>query len=446
MAQLESGAAILAEAAAPVYVPARGQNRWWAHFEKGLVVEVSRDRRRRYPGLESSAPSTQRLYLNSEELGASASHVVDAGCGAGIGTCRLLGSFPKVTAIDLDPKALAFARQLAPRAAYRQANLETSLPANGAQIAYFLDVIGQLSHPDRALWLTSAQLRAPGLVVVAEPRASAQQRLEAPVLRSYSARSLHALLARCGYRVGRWVSDRGDWIFVVAEPTADEDPKQLRRAEQLLQNRELDRACELIRTLRTASYQPLRLEALLLEAEIEYERGNRGASAAALAEARELDEGDARPLAGLSRVALASGRPSRAVALGQQAATLDEGEVRAHLALALALESVGPETALGAWESAHSLVPSDPAIARGLCAAAVRSGNLELAIRTIRSLMVYPSQSEVGEHHLALGWLLAAHGETLAAAREVRVAERASVNVQSLVRLREALGAVEKPR
>src|SRR3954462_4802126 len=74
------------------------------------TLSVASCRARRYPGLGGDGPDTRAVYAGAAELLGSARHVVDFGCGSGMGAAELAGRFERVSALDSDLGAVRFAR------------------------------------------------------------------------------------------------------------------------------------------------------------------------------------------------------------------------------------------------------------------------------------------------------------------------------------------------
>jgi SAM-dependent methyltransferase len=169
----------------PQYVQGGRPTEIWAHFRSGIVLEASCDRVRHYPGLSGVAPATLSLYLRGDEFKTAASHVLDAGCGAGEGLRHLAARYRRVTGVDKDGKAVAFARQIASDAHAIQADLQApNLRCDPVQLAYVVDVLAHLEQPERTLWNLAQRMDGARALLVAEAKASAEQCLAPPARRA----------------------------------------------------------------------------------------------------------------------------------------------------------------------------------------------------------------------------------------------------------------------
>ncbi len=382
----------------PRYVRGSTRSEAWAHFHSGAVIPARVGRLRHYPGLAGEAPATLRYYRFATLCGSNVTHVVDAGCGAGEGLRYLSSAFLRATGVDNDPKALAFARQIAPEARHVQGDLVGVFRTDVAQMAVVVDVLGHLAAPEFALRLVAERLRQPGRLLVAEPRATPDQHLVAPARRAWSARTLHAVLVRGGWEVDDWLAQDGSFLVAVASPRRDPHLAALWNAEHQLLKGSHATSLAAVRQVRSSSWMPLRIEGLLLEARLELELGHRDAATAALSEARLIDAGDARATAGLSRMACLAGRIAEASSLAAEATVMDDADAASYCALALAQEGLESAGACSAWRTAHQLAPDDPAIVRHLCEHALVEKDLALAVTALERLSQYRARAGATTH------------------------------------------------
>src|SRR5262245_3569975 len=98
-----------------------------AQFPSGPALRVDRGRERRYPGLSGESPPTLSLYEEALRVLGGARRVLDAGCGAGMGSQLLCQSVPEVIAVDKSQLAVSFTRHLAPDARIHAADLMVPL-------------------------------------------------------------------------------------------------------------------------------------------------------------------------------------------------------------------------------------------------------------------------------------------------------------------------------
>jgi 2-polyprenyl-3-methyl-5-hydroxy-6-metoxy-1,4-benzoquinol methylase len=80
--------ALASPEAPPQYTPAARRGAFLASFTDGQSLEVEPGRARLYPGLRGEAPSMAAFYDAFADF-VGTGRVLDAGCGAGIGSARL---------------------------------------------------------------------------------------------------------------------------------------------------------------------------------------------------------------------------------------------------------------------------------------------------------------------------------------------------------------------
>jgi 2-polyprenyl-3-methyl-5-hydroxy-6-metoxy-1,4-benzoquinol methylase len=426
----------LADVREPTYVPSGRRGQLYAHFRSGLIVRAGRERVRSYPGLRGAAPPTLAIYEVLKQLPPS-THVLDLGSGAGIGTRRLTTHFDAVTAVDSSSEALAFAREYAPLARYVHTDACESLPDEEYGAVAIVDVLGHVASPELALVNLRSRLRHDAVVLVAEPRASTVQRLEAPARRAYSPAELVALLTRSGFVVKEWVMARGSFVSCLARVDRSEESANLCRGLACLRAGQLDAA---LAALSQATDGPhlVAIEAQLARAYIHLERRDGDASVRCFLRASELDPADARPTAGLAEIALRTRDIASAVRLSTTALSNDPTCAPAAHILALAAEELDPSQAVIAWQRAHDLAPDDLGTASGLAQAAVAQQNAKLAIRAYERLRSYGADHGV-DFNVTLAWLLIADGRSADAEMEARVAHAKAPHDAAVIELRRTL-------
>src|SRR5262249_53852986 len=125
----------------PRYSAGTRRGSFVANFADGASLEVEPSRARAYPGLRGEAPAMLPFYEAFAELIAKdqpGCRVLDAGCGSGTGSRRLLDRGLSVIAVDSDPTAIAFTNKHAPKAETLLADLthfSLKVPANAAILA-----------------------------------------------------------------------------------------------------------------------------------------------------------------------------------------------------------------------------------------------------------------------------------------------------------------------
>jgi Flp pilus assembly protein TadD len=160
--------------------------------------------------------------------------------------------------------------------------------------------------------------------------------------------------------------------------------------------------------------------------------------------ARELEPGDARPLAALSRIALLTGSAPDALKLALEAARLDPTEFEAACAVAIAAETVQHPDAFAAWRMAHALSPDDANVATELARSAAARNDYAFGINALERLRQYRERLDPALH-LTLAWLLLAEGRTRDAALEARLVSALTPNDPAVAELWAAIDQTGSP-
>lgn len=417
----------------PVYVPGQKTGEIWAHFASGVSVKACRNRTRSYPGLRSEAPPTQAFYAALTKLGAG-THVIDVGAGSGSGAQLLSETFDQVTAIESDAQAVAFAREVAPLARFVQADAGRPYTTAPADFAIVADVLGHVAHPHALLACLRPLLRDTATLLVAEPAAYVNQRLRFPVRRAFSPRALRSALTCAGYRVTSPLCETGTFSACLARPLRDAEADALVRGTHLVQRGDTSAALEAFTRAALSPDAVVRAEAELARGLLHLERGQGDAAARALFLARELEPGDARPLAALSRIALLTGSAPDALKLALEAARLDPTEFESACAVAIAAETLQHPDAFAAWRMAHALRPDDANVATELARSAAARNDYAFGISALERLREYRDRLDPALH-LTLAWLLVAEGRTRDAALEARLVSALTPNDPAVAEL-----------
>lgn len=417
----------------PVYVPGQKTGEIWAHFASGVSVKAYRNRARSYPGLRSEAPPTQAFYAALTKLGAG-THVIDVGAGSGSGAQLLSESFDQVTAIESDAHAVAFAREVAPLARWVQTDAGRPYSAAPADFAIVADVLGHVTHPQTVLACLRPSLRETATVLVAEPAAYVNQRLRFPVRRAFSPRALRSVLTCAGYQVTSTLCETGTFSACLARPLSDTATDALVHGTELVRRGDSAGALEAFARAALSADTGVRAEAELARGLLHLERGQGDAAARALFLARELEPGDARPLAALSRIALLTGSAPDALKLALEAARLDPTEFDAACAVAIAAETLQHPDAFAAWRMAHALSPDDANVATELARSAAARSDYAFGITALERLRQYRERLDPALH-LTLAWLLLAEGRTRDAALEARLVSALTPNDPAVAEL-----------
>jgi Flp pilus assembly protein TadD/2-polyprenyl-3-methyl-5-hydroxy-6-metoxy-1,4-benzoquinol methylase len=404
----------------PDYEFGRRETELIARFRSGKRVAVLRGRERTYPGLRSVAPSTLPFYQLFAPLIAGR-HVVDAGSGSGVGTQLLCDHVPHVTALDNDARALEFSREYAPNAEYLQADLCHGSAVDLADAAILVDVLGHVASPDAVLHGLRACMPIGAQLFVAEPKAYGSQRLLAPAGRAFSQRALQRILLRSGFELETTICDAANFVALVGRRSDDvelaalvEGFQQARRGQFCAARTEFTRASH-------SSRHEIKLEALLGAAEAAFDSNDGDGAVRCYFEANTLDPSDGRALAGLARVALATGELEDAVGLSIDAIKREPTESAAHASMAIAAEQLGRPEAFNSWLVAVNLAPNDLSFATGLARTSAARGSYAFAIQVFERLRSYGSVLGP-DFHVTLGWMLLADGRRNDAGVEARYA------------------------
>lgn len=412
------------------YVRGAEPDDFWAHFRSGASVSVVRGRGCHYPQLPSAAPSTRAYYELFARRFPHLGRVLDAGCGAGVGTRVLTRHYRQVVAVDSDPKALAFCREYARRAETHQVNIESGIGREPCGAAIVADVLGHTTSPLRFLRSLRRNLSEGAPLFVVEARAELTQRLEAPARRAFSSLELARLLESTGFRFQEWLVE--DSSFLVCSVVAHEDGlwQDLEAAERAVAEAEhngsttsTQRALKRVAEFsgKAAGHPRHQTEALLLEARIGWLEQSGDRTAEALLAAQRSGPNDARASARLSELMVAVGAVGDGLELALSALRIDPTHPEAAKAFAGAVSQLGHEDRFGAWRAAHALSPSDPRVASALAEAAAARGDTGFGIRVFRQVRSYGDQLPA-DFCLALAWMLDAEGKTADARLEARTA------------------------
>ena len=406
--------------AEPRYEFGRREAEIIARFPSGKRVPVTRSRARVYPGVRSVAPHTLPFYQSFLAM-TEGRHVIDAGCGAGVGTRLLCSEVPHVTGLDVDAHALDFGREYAPGAQFMQADLAHGVPIDRADAAFLVDILGHLYRPEAALRGLRACLPVGAQLFVAEPRAYGSQRLSTPARRAFSASALSHLMLRSGFEVDELSLAHSSFVALVGRRSGDPAIGALVEGFQQASRSQFNAAHSEFSRARQSGAPSVKLEAALGQAEASLAMNDGDSAVRFYFEANKLDESDSRALSGLARVALVTGEVDDALRLALAALKRDPTEISANTALALAAERQLHPDAFNAWRIAANLAPDDLEIATGLARVSAARQNYGFAIQVFERLRNYGNALGV-EFHVTLGWLLLAEGRKSDAAVEARYA------------------------
>ncbi len=392
----------------PTYVRGRNRSEWVAHFRSGTTVQVELGRRRRYPGLAGPAPLTHACYRKFVEFGLNAHHVLDVGCGTGTGIRWLLQTHSRLTGLDIDGTAVAFAHEYVPEIELIHADVQSRRVMFSGDAALIVDVLGLV--PDPVQVLRSVAFHAPKLetVFVAEPLASRDQALVPPARRAFGFASMRSLFSRCGFSLDECATVDNGMLCAIGHPTREPAVARLIEAERAYLSHRTQPFLETCRLINASGCVDLRVEAALLEARLWFDLNQLDRAIAILTGASALAPRDPRPVAGLSRLALAAENQEQAIHLAKAALLIDDTDFSAACSAALAYAGVEDKSSLEAWRVANALAPFEASIARLLCATALSEGQHEDGLAILERLGQYQQNFTELDEHVGLRALTAA--------------------------------------
>lgn len=367
----------------------------------GTCLEVARERARSYPGLFGPAPRTDSIYRALEPISRDR-HVLDVGCGSGVGLARFEGARSR-TGVDISEVAIRFAAK-----AVRGGNflcldaVRSKLPH--ADFVTLVDVLGAVSEPRDVLHRVAMSLSAGGCLYIAEPRASIAQELLAPARRAFSKPGLVALLAEAGLAVGEWLSEGRFWVVSASRfesPWVD----GLERARALVQAGKPGAALELLASRPEAAGGSLEASWSLLQAEALGAIGDGDGALQTLMSGHERAPEDARILSELAEVLAHNGEFEQAERFAHAAVERDPAAPCAARALARAVSPASaPERKVFLWQRALRLDPSSMDISVRLAVAASEIGCYSVGTTALEKVREYGGPLPA-DFHLTLGWL-----------------------------------------
>jgi len=414
-----------------------------ARFGDGPTLSLKRGRERSYPGLKGEAPPTLPLYERAIDHLGPMCRILDAGCGAGAGTQMLTLHYDEVVGIDRDARALQFARRCAPEAKLVEGDLSFPQVIGTVDGAVLIDVLGHATLPEEVLLSLRTVLTAGRKVFIAESTAMSAQYLRAPTRRAYSPSSLVTLLTVCGYEITEWVETDGPFLLCVATPFSGESWEDLRNGYGELAGGRTDDALACFRQAISSTRSAVRLEAVLGEAECRLSQRDGDGAIRCYFHARDLAPGDARPMAGLARIALSMGNAGDAAQLAEAALRLDPTDLAALCAHALIAERARPDRAKGRWLIASNLAPDAFDIALHLAQAAAEDGDYTLAVWALERVRAYGEDHGV-PMHIALASALLGAGRVADAQLEARMAQTFAPFDPSVMALVDQLEAAKR--
>lgn len=418
----------------PQYQRSPKTNVFAAVFPNG-ALEVEAGRRRRYPGLLGAAPDTRALYDAAAQVLSGAERVLDYGCGSGMGAAELRCHFERVTAVDIDPLAVDFARAYLRSVEVLHDDGQGVIADEALHDAIVIvDVLGQSPTPDAALRAARRWLAPGGRVFIAEPRACPSQSLLPPMVRAFSPPNFVSLLVRAGLEIEQWVEGAGHFIACVARPSASDDFRLLAQADAELAAGRVASAFSAYAAVAQDAPRSLRTEALLGRAELLAAAGDFGSACQAVLDAANLSPDSARPLAGLSEVSFLTGDTSRSLELAIGALERDPCEPSAVQSLARAAATLKEEDAFASWRIANGLEPADIGVASEVSRLAAARGEFMYAAWVLERLRDFHEDLGV-DYHVTLAWLYwtaGRQGEARLEAEIARVKDPDALEVKEL--------------
>lgn len=231
--------------------------------------------------------------------------------------------------------------------------------------------------PSGLLRAVRNHLVSDGKLFVAEPKAYPGQVLRAPQRRTFSHRSLRAMLTMAGFRIVECYGKEGPFVVIKAE-SAIECQSLIEATDAQIRGDGEGALAGFDRAIRSPIPE-LRLEGLLGLADLQVSVGNGDGACRAFFEAQTHAPDDARPLAGLSQVMMMAGDAERAMRFAKHGVKVDPSEPAAAIAWASA-QAPDTDEAVFAWRNAHNLAPDrlDVAIELANAASAVNRHALGL--------------------------------------------------------------------
>jgi SAM-dependent methyltransferase len=396
-----------------------------AAFVTGASLRVERNRERAYPGLSGEAPPTSSLYERALAAIGGARRILDAGCGAGMGTQLIGQRVPEVIGIDASPLAINFARNMAPDAKLFTADLTAPLSVGAVDAAVAIDVLGHVAAPEKMLVALRAALPLGRKIYLAEMTSYPAQYLKTPARRAFSRGTLTSLLAISGYEIVSWDGDDGPFLACVASPFSDPAWDALQRGLERAASGELTLAEQDFLQARNTDRPTLAIEAWLAEAALGLAERNGDRAIAAFFKAREIAPEDPRPLSGLARIALAMGDLKEASQFASAAERLDPTEIDVACTVALVSERTRPATAASLWHAASNFAPDSLDVALRLADLAALPPDHELAVWALERVRSYGDDHGIALQ-LALASALRGAGRRADALLEAQLAEKLS--------------------
>jgi tetratricopeptide (TPR) repeat protein len=195
---------------------------------------------------------------------------------------------------------------------------------------------------------------------------------------------------------------------VTAHPSRDPASELLRRAEQAYLLHESNAVIDACNAMRISSSPALRAEAALLEAKLRFDLEQRDRAIALLSDAHAIAPNDARPTAGLARIAITTGNREQSVQLAEMALRLEPLEFSVPCSLALAYANEQHERSQLAWAAANALAPDDAIVAEIAYAAAFVEGKYAEGLAFVERLSQYQGTMTRVADYAALGFLVTA--------------------------------------
>jgi 2-polyprenyl-3-methyl-5-hydroxy-6-metoxy-1,4-benzoquinol methylase len=366
------------------------------------------------------------------------SRVIDLGCGDGFGAEWLTRHYSDVVAVDNSSAAASAARRNAPGAEVRCGEVAELAKLGSIDGAVVIDLLGYVRAPEDLLAALHQTISSDARVFIAEPHAYAAQCLVFPVRRTYSHRSLTTLLTMSGYEVARWVDGHTAFVSCVANPELDGTAQWLSQGYLQLAADSPDEALSSFERAEGSPRKSVQLEAAIGEAECFLSQRKRGAAIDAFLRARDLCPEDARPLAGLARIALGRGELADAVELARVAYRVDPTDVAAACAQAMVAEKTAPTEAKERWVRAANLAPESFDIALRLAHSAAAEQDYAIALWALQRVRTYGQDHGV-PMHVAIATALLGTGRIGEALSEARRAESMAPNDESVRALLSAL-------
>ncbi len=315
------------------------------------------------------------------------------GTGAGIGAAALLSRYEHVVGVDTDGGALAYAKELVPRASFVRADAEFGTLLPDAEAVTIVDVLGQVADPLALLRNVRRQIRSSGVLFAAELCAYPAQALVSPVRRAFTRSELSQLLELAGWEPVQWLEGESEFVGCLARCRGGGVERLLEAGDSACQRGDYDEANAQFEAVTRGGDRVLAREARLRQGTLFEELGMFGEACACYFEVKASAPEEPRGRALLARLLARLGRGFEALELARSAVELDPANRIAITCLAAVAEEIEHPEALSAWRIAHALAPDNAAAGGALAQHLVHAGEAAEAEEVLERVKSYVGES-----------------------------------------------------